>query len=364
MPRPVLLAAVSAALLAGGCGKFKDLMNPPMAEFTSPDGKWKAKFPGSPSEQTKAAFGVTFTMWLKEPWGGKGGYLVGVADLPIPAGESEAKVQKRLDDGVTGSVNGVGGTLRDSKRVMLHGRYPGRELTAAVTEPKAGTYRCRMYVVGTRMYMAAVMGEDAFVTAPQAEEFMASFCLVGESDPAHPPGGVSNPHERLAMGQPKRTHPVDRVAEPEAAPAAKAPPGAIHSTGGKFKARFPAAPTKGTATAGDVTYTTYTAAGFAAGYADRADLDGAPGKQRQEALDAARDATVAELGEDAKMGKCELLVLAGRHRGWEFEGTAGDQAVRGRVYLVGTRLYRLTVRGPADAVPDATAFFESFQVVN
>ncbi len=361
MPRPVLLAAVSAALLAGGCGKFKDLLNPPMAEFASPDGTWKAKFPGTPAEQTKAAFGVTFSMWVKEPLGGKGGYMVGTADLPIPAGETQAMVQKRLDDGVSGSVNGVGGALTDSKRVMLHGRYPGRELRATITAPKAGTYRCRIYLVGKRMYMTAVMGEDAFVTAAQADEFLDSFALVGESDPAHPPGGISNPHERVAMAQPK--------ADPDPAPAPAPAAGsgaAIRSTGGKFKARFPSAPTKGSATTDGVTFATYSADGYAVGYADRVELDGAPGKQRQEALDAARDAAVAEVGAGAKMAKCELLVLAGRHRGWEFEGTAGDRSVRGRVYLVGTRLYRVTVRGDADAThdPAADAFFESFQLVN
>jgi hypothetical protein len=91
------------------------------------------------------------------------------------------------------------------------------------------------------------------------------------------------------------------------------------------------------------------------------------GKQRQEALDAARDAAVADLGVGAQRGKVELVVMkGGKHRGWEFEATAGDRVQRARVYLVGTRLYRLTVRGSADAVkePDADRFFESFQVTN
>jgi hypothetical protein len=369
--RPVILAAVSAALLASGCSKFKDLMSPPMAEFTSPDGTWKAKFPGKPSEKTKSAFGVAFTMWVKEPWGSKGGYMVGTAELPIPTNESDAMIQKRLDDGVAGSVGGVGGTLTDSKRILWHGRYPGRELTATITEPKAGIYKCRMYVVGKKMYMAAAMGEESFVSAPRAEEFLDSFALVGESAPAHAPGGVSNPAERLAMAPPK-PRPAERVTPRpvETDPIPKATGVAIHSTNGKFKAHFPESPTKATAKSGEVTFTTYAAtanaAGYAAGYADRPELDGAAGKARQGALDAARDATVADLGEDAKMGKCELLVLAGRHRGWEFAGSSGDQMVRGRVYLVGTRLYRVTVRGPADTVkgPGADAFLESFQVVN
>jgi hypothetical protein len=363
VPRPVLLAAVSAALLAGGCGKIKDILNPPMAEFTSPDGKWKASFPGKPSEHSKAAFGVTFSMWAKEPWGNKGGYMVGVADLPIPVAEGDPMTQKRLDDAIAGSANGVGGKLLDSKRVMLHGRFPGRECLASITDPKVGKYKCRIYLVGGRMYLVAVMGVDEFVTDPKTDEFLDSFALVGDQG-----GPASHPAERLATAPVKRTSPAARAADP--APIPKAAGTAIHSTGGKFKARFPSTPTKGTAEAGGASFTTYsvTADGgsYAAGYADQPELEGVAGKDRQAALDAARDAAVAELGDGAKMGKCELLVLAGRHRGWEFEASAGDRVLRARTYLVGARLYRVTVRGSEDAVrdPAAAAFFESFQVVN
>lgn len=364
MTRPVLLAAVAAASLAGGCGKFKDLLDPPLTEFTSPDGLWKAKFPGAPSEQSKQAFEVTFTMWAKEPFGGKGAYMVGTAELPIPAGESIGMTQKRLDDGVTGSVNGVNGSLLSSGPTLLHGRYPGRELTATVKEPKAGTYRGRIYLAGKRMYIVAVMGVDEFARSAKADEFLDSFALVGEHAPAHAPGGTTNPAERLTFAQAKKRPP-----EPEPVPVA--PTGhAIHSTNGRFKARFPEAPKKGAATAGDVRFTTYsvTAGGakYEAGYADRPELDGADGKARQEAVDAARDAAATELGADAKVGKCELVVLAGRHRGWEFDAAAGDRSLRGRVYLVGARLYRVAVRGSADAVrdPAADAFLDSFQVVN
>ncbi|QDU23288.1 hypothetical protein [Urbifossiella limnaea] len=367
MPRPVLLVAVSAALLAGGCGKFKDVLNPPMAEFTSPDGKWKALFPGTPSEKTKSAFGVNFTMWVKEPWGNKGGYMVGTAELPLSAAEPLALSQKRLDDAVAGSVQGVGGKTIDTKRVMLHDRYPGRECLASVTDPKAGKYRCRIFLAGTRMYMVAVMGVDEFVADPKADEFLDSFALLGDL-----PAASGNPAERLATATPKRTNPADRVAakaaDPE--PAAKAAGTAIHSTGGKFKARFPASPTKGTADADGHTFTTYavTAAGgrYSAGYADDSELEGVAGKARQAALDHLRDTTVAELGDGSKLGKCELLVLGGRHRGWEFEATAGDRSLRGRVYVVGARLYRVTVRGSDAAVrdPGVADFFDSFQLVN
>lgn len=367
MPRLALLAVVSAAVLAGGCGKIKDILNPPMTEFTAPDGKWKALFPGAPSEKTKSAFGVSFTMWVKEPWGNKGGYMVGTADLPIPANEASSMTQKRLDDAIAGSAQGVGGKMLDTKRVMLMDRFPGRECLASITDPKVGKYRARIYLVNTRMYMVAVMGVDEFINDPKTDEFLDSFALLGDhGTPA------TNPAERLATATPKRTNPAERVAprpaDPE--PIAKVPGAPIHSTNGKFKARFPASPKKGTAEADGQTFTTYAVtaegANYTAGYADHAELEAGTAKAKQAALDSLRDTTVMDLGDGAKIGKCELLVLAGRHRGWEFEASAGDQWVRGRVYVVGARLYRVTVRGSDAAVhdPAATAFFESFQVVN
>jgi len=359
VPRLVLLAAVSAALFASGCGKFKDMLNPPMAEFTSPDGKWKAKFPGAPAEKSKSAFGVTFTMWVKEPWGNKGGYMVGTADLPIPANEGNGATQKRLDDAIAGSAQGVGGKMLDTKRVMLHDRHAGRECLASITEPKVGKYRCRIYLVNTRMYMVAVMGVDEFVNDPKADEFLDSFALLGDHG-----GPASNPAERLATAPPKRTPtPAAEVPTPKATGAA------IHSTNGKFKARFPAAPAKATAEADGLTFTSYAVsadgASFSAGYADNPELEGAAPKAQRAALDALRDATAAELGEGAVIGKSELMVN-GKQRGWEFEATAGDRHLRARVFVVGARLYRLTVRGSDAAVrdPAAAAFFESFQVVN
>ncbi len=362
MPRPLLLAAVSAALLSGGCGKIKDILNPPMAEFTGPDGRWKALFPGTPSEKTKSAFGVSFTMWAREPWGNKGGYMVGTAELPIPANEASAATQKRLDDAIAGSAQGVGGKMLDTKRVMLHDRFPGRECLASVTEPKVGKYRCRIYLVNTRMYMVAVMGVDEFVNDPKADEFLDSFTLLGDHG-----GPPSHPAERVAAAAAKRPPAVARPADPEPIP--KAAGAAIHSTNGKFKARFPASPAKGTAETGGLTLTTYAVAAdggsYAAGYADNPELEGATKAVRKAALNAFRDAAVADLGDGAAMGKCELLSVAG-NSGWEFEATAGDQRLRARVYLVGARLYRVTVRGTDAAVrdPAAAAFFESFQVVN
>lgn len=367
-PRLLLAALAPAVLLSSGCGTIKGLFDPPMAEFVSPDGKWKAKFPGKPNEQSKPGpMGITFTMFLREPWGNKGGYMVAFADLPIPAGEPDHVLQKRLDDGVTGATNGVGGKLKDNKRVFLHGRYPGREFAAAITEPKVGQYRCRMYVVGTRMYQVAVMGVDEFVNTPKTEEFLNSFELVGETAPAHAPEGVPNPAERLATAPPgKKKKAAPPPDEPIPAPAG----GVVHSTGGKYKARFPADPTKGSVTAAEVTYSTQTAsadgATFAVGYAEVLSLDGQTQKQRQAALDAARDAIVAETGA-SQPTRCELVNLAGRYRGWEFAAGAGAQQVRGRVYLVGNRLYRVTVRGSAEAVRDggpAAAFLDSFALAD
>ena len=64
----------------------------------------------------------------------------------------------------------------------------------------------------------------------------------------------------------------------------------------------------------------------------------------------------------------ESVVLAGKYPGRAFTATvtvAEPGVLRGRIYLAGTRLYKVTVFGTTDFVsaPEATAFLESFMVL-
>lgn len=82
-------------------------------------------------------------------------------------------------------------------------------------------------------------------------------------------------------------------------------------------------------------------------------------------LDEAKRELIRSVGGTETSG--ESVVLAGKYAGRVFTATAAaPQAgvLRGRVYLVGTRLYKVSVFGPPafTEAPAASAFLESFGV--
>ena len=156
--------------LVAGC-------QPAMQDFTSTQLKFKARFPGKPKEQSQSGpFNTTMTMFAVESRNGV--YMVGVADLPIPTGESDAMIQNRLDGSRDGAVRNIDGTLKTSGAITLNGKYPGREFVASVTKPQQGQVRAKIYMVGTRLYQVMVIGTDSYATNSQATEFLNSFQVI------------------------------------------------------------------------------------------------------------------------------------------------------------------------------------------
>ncbi|MBN9120444.1 MAG: hypothetical protein J0I06_15020 [Planctomycetes bacterium] len=83
-------------------------------------------------------------------------------------------------------------------------------------------------------------------------------------------------------------------------------------------------------------------------------------------LDEAKGDLLRSVGGTPTAG--ESVVLAGKYPGRAFAATAARPQpglLRGRIYLAGTRLYKVTVFGAPDFVnsPDATAFLDSFMIV-
>lgn len=170
MVRPfVALALVAVLIAAPGCGK-------PMTDFASAQYKFKTKFPGAPKEESKPMAGTTLKMFATESR--NGAFMVGVADMPIPANESDEMLQNRLDGAQAGAIGNVGGTLKDSKKVTLAGKHPGRDFTATITKPVTGLIRAQVYLVGTRMYQVMVVGTESFVKSADADLFFSSFALT------------------------------------------------------------------------------------------------------------------------------------------------------------------------------------------
>ena len=163
------LGIVALLTLAAGCQKMED--------FTSSEHKFKARFPGKPKkEQQTGPFGVAVTMYGVESRDGLFGIVV--SEMPIPANETPEMTQNRLDGARDGAIRNVGGTQKTSSAITLNNKYPGREFSASITQPKKGQVRARVYLVGPRLYQVMVMGTDSFATSSKADEFLNSFQVI------------------------------------------------------------------------------------------------------------------------------------------------------------------------------------------
>ncbi len=169
-----VLFVVALAATATGCQK-------PMEDFTSKEWKFQARFPGKPETKQKAGpFGTQMTMFLTESR--DGGYIIGVADMPIPADEPQTQIQARLDGARDGAVRNINATLESSNAITLQEKFPGRELTAKLPPqpngPKDGILRGRIFLVGKRLYQVLIIGTPAYVNSAKSAEFMDSFKVL------------------------------------------------------------------------------------------------------------------------------------------------------------------------------------------
>jgi hypothetical protein len=169
MRRDALWMVTCGVLLVSGCGKAE------FKEFASADGRFKVQMPGTPKEQTQTAAGVTMKIYTLEEK--DGAYAVSFADMPIPAGESEAQLQARLDGSRDGMLRNTGGILTSESKINLSGKYPGREVQADIASKK-GILRARFYLVDRRLYQVVVTGTKPWATSANATKFLDSLVLT------------------------------------------------------------------------------------------------------------------------------------------------------------------------------------------
>jgi hypothetical protein len=170
MARSRLVSGIVVGLfLLSGCGK------PEFKEFTSTEGRFKVLMPGTPTEKTETASGVTMKIFSVE--GRNGAYAVAFADMPIPAGESEAQIHKRLNGARDGAVANVKGLLKTETKITLSEKHLGREFEASLPEQK-GMLRARIYLVNQRLYQIMVVGKPEWTSSSEATKFLESFTLT------------------------------------------------------------------------------------------------------------------------------------------------------------------------------------------
>ena len=136
----------------------------------------------------------------------------------------------------------------------------------------------------------------------------------------------------------------------------------------KFRVRFGAVPAAFDRPDNGIPSNLYTVSSPDGAYTVRAYALPLTSEQAAEAsgklLDEAKRDLIRSVGGTETSG--ESVVLAGKYAGRSFTATAAKAGLlRARVYLVGTRLYKVSVFGTPDFAdaPAATAFLESFAVM-
>ena len=323
------------ALLA--VAAFAGCQQKPMAPFKAPDGHFEVKLPGEPKAKATAAAGAALKMYSVEAW--NKAYMVGWADLPIPKWEREEKTKSRLFDARDGALAAVSAKSHGTTKVIkLDNRFPGIEFGGSAEDKHL---RAQIFLVGHRLYQVLlVCGNMEELTSPEAEEYFSSF-KVFDVEGLLPPGSSA------ALPPPPPMH-------------------AIESTAGRFTASYPEKPKKFARKIGEHEFTGYESetkdGTCAVAYVDLPIPGGESDEKIRERIDAARTDVLASVQGNLTNEK-DATVGSGRP-GRDFTATANDKHLRGRVFLVGARLYRITVLGTEGFLnsEEATAFLDSFKL--
>ncbi|MCI0641537.1 MAG: hypothetical protein L0Y72_28580 [Gemmataceae bacterium] len=147
-----------------------------LSDFTSEADNFKAKMPGTPKQQTQSVKGFSVKTYTVESR--DGGMIVSVTDMSsiIPPGESDEKIQDRLDGSQAGAVGNIGASLINSQKRTL-GKHSGREFSANLPNNK-GKMRSRIYLVDRKLYQVMVIGTASHADSANATGFLESFALL------------------------------------------------------------------------------------------------------------------------------------------------------------------------------------------
>jgi hypothetical protein len=163
-----LIAAMAATLCLSGCAQeFKD--------FAPAGAGFKVQLPGTPKEQVENASGLTIKLYVLEQR--NGAYFCSATELPIPEGESDEKIQTRLDGSRDGMVGSSGAVLTNETKITLEGKYPGREIQADIPKAK-GMLRARFYLVDRKLYQVQAVGTKEWAKSADVTKFLNSLVLT------------------------------------------------------------------------------------------------------------------------------------------------------------------------------------------
>ncbi len=159
---------------------------PAFADNTAVETKPGARGEHKKYENTKWGFSAIFPYAIKESDGENGGitvssanaedtiaYMLSVFPLADEVLKRKAK-DKILEDAVQGAVDNVKGTLLSKTVISIDG-FPGRQFDIKSDQFIA---KCRIYLVGNRMYLPMVIANPALKLPIESNDFHANFKLI------------------------------------------------------------------------------------------------------------------------------------------------------------------------------------------
>lgn len=146
-------------------------------EYKPDDGSFVVSFPVTPTKSIKAINTVLGPMEVVTYTTSKNhlAYMVVVAEYPVDL-INQADSVGILNDARDGAVANVQGNLM-SEEIFNLGGNPGRELKIAAVGGK-GIARCKLVLVGNRLYQIIVVGPSDKAYAPEVRQFLDSFSLA------------------------------------------------------------------------------------------------------------------------------------------------------------------------------------------
>lgn len=139
------------------------------------EGKFTAKFPNGPAQQTKSAGGLTLRIFLADFEKGKGGFMVTFSDLPAEVLKAP-KPEQVLESSEKGLVENFKAKITKSGAIKFGAKQlPAREIVA---ERDEFHLRGTIVLVGNRLYQVYVFGQKDFTTSKEADAFLMSFAIT------------------------------------------------------------------------------------------------------------------------------------------------------------------------------------------
>jgi hypothetical protein len=143
----------------------------PWLSYSSPDGKFTAKFPKEPLQVDAPAPVIKVRATLHNDQ-----VIFAIQYVEGLAPDQAAQI---MANGAAAEMKARNGVLLDDRAIAL-GEWQGRACSFSAVENNVPMiHHTRIYVVGTRVYILTASGKQGVLDDGDADEFLRSFAITG-----------------------------------------------------------------------------------------------------------------------------------------------------------------------------------------